>query len=79
MEKDEQEYKKFLEDQLEWSKEQARILDKIDRRLREMKTIAEYARDLDLSLSEREKLNREFDQLKEEIQLLEKKMQSNVH
>jgi hypothetical protein len=43
MDKDQQEQKKFLEQQLQWSKEQARILDEIEKKLYEMKEIAEYA------------------------------------
>ena len=43
MDNDQQDQKKFLEEQLEWSKEQVRILDEIDMRLHEMKRIAEYA------------------------------------
>ena len=48
MDKDEQEHKKFLEELLEWCKEQDRILEEIDMKLHEMKEIAEYALEHDL-------------------------------
>ncbi|MDN3361227.1 MULTISPECIES: hypothetical protein [Priestia] len=43
MGKDKQEDTKFLEQQLEWCKEQDRILEEIEMKLYEMKIIAEYA------------------------------------
>ena len=40
MDKEEQEYKQFLEQQLQWCKKQDNILAKIEIKLHEMKTIA---------------------------------------
>lgn len=40
MDKDEQERKQFLEQQLEWCREQDRILGEIEEKLQEMKKIA---------------------------------------
>ena len=49
MNKDEQEHKQFLEQQLEWFKEQDRILEEIEMKLHEMKKIAQYALDHELN------------------------------
>ena len=49
MDKDQQEQKKFLEEQLEWCKEQDRILEEIEMKLHEMKRIAEYALEHELT------------------------------
>ncbi|WP_252342977.1 hypothetical protein [Priestia megaterium] len=57
MEKDELEHKKFLEQQLEWCKEQDRILEEIEMKLHEMKKLAEYAFNHELTSLEIDQLN----------------------
>ena len=80
MNKDQQDQKKFLEEQLEWSKEQVRILDEIDMRLHEMKKIAEYAVEHELSaVDEKIRLNNQLKDLKDEVDSLEKQLHSVVH
>ena len=79
MNKDEQEHQKFLEELLEWCNEQDRILVEIDVKLHEMKEIAEYALDHDLTNDEVARLNRQLDDKKREVQSLEKQLQSVVH
>lgn len=79
MDKDTQDTKKFLEDQLQWSKEQNRILDAIDVKLHEMKEIAKYALEEKLSTQEINKSNDQLNQLKNEVNFLEKQLQSVVH
>ena len=79
MNKDQQDQKKFLEEQLEWSKEQVRILDEIDMRLHEMKRIAEYAVDHELSANEKIRFNNQLKDLKDEVDSLEKQLHTVVH
>lgn len=79
MNKDQKDQKKFLEEQLEWSKEQVRILDEIDMRLHEMKRIAEYAVDHELSAIEKIRFNNQLKDLKDEVDSLEKQLHTVVH
>ena len=79
MNKDQKDQKKFLEEQLEWSKEQVRILDEIDMRLHEMKKIAEYAVDHELSATEKIRFNNQLKVLKDEVDSLEKQLHTVVH
>lgn len=71
--------KKFLEEQIEWCKEQDSILVEIEEKLYEMKELAEYARDRELSPMEIDKLNGQLNTLKREVHSLERKLQSVVH
>ncbi|OKL36339.1 hypothetical protein [Domibacillus mangrovi] len=79
MDKDQQEHKKFLERQLQWSREQARILEEIDMHLHEMKEIAEYAVNHELTLGEVETLNGQLNELKDVIHSLEQQLQPVIH
>ena len=63
--------KQFLEEQLKWCKERDFILEQIELKLYEMKDIAEYARDHEVSELELEMLNHQINQLKVELELLE--------
>ncbi|MFC4557576.1 hypothetical protein ACFO3D_05060 [Virgibacillus kekensis] len=76
MKKAQLEQKEFLEQQIQWSKNQVAILDKIDSRLHEMRAIAEYARDHKLDKGEADRLNRQLNELKNEIYSLEEQMKS---
>ena len=67
MNKDEQEHQKFLEELLEWCKEQDRILVEIDVKLHEMKEIAEYALEHQLTSLEIDQLNSQLNELKREV------------
>lgn len=66
------EEKEFLERQLQWTKEQIKILDEMDEKLQAMKVMAEYASRNDLLSSEREEWNSELEKLKDEYDFLEK-------
>jgi hypothetical protein len=79
MDKDQKEQKKFLEQQLQWSKEQSRILEEIEEKLYEMKGLAEYALTYELSPIEINKLNEQLNDLKNEVHSLEKQLRSIVH
>ncbi|WP_100405453.1 hypothetical protein [Bacillus solitudinis] len=79
MDKDQQEQKRFLEEQLQWTREQDRILEEIDEKLHEMKRIAEYALEHEPSVLETNKLNSQLKELKDEVQSLERQLQSMIH
>jgi hypothetical protein len=59
MDKDEQEQKRFLEEQIEWCKKQEVTLEEIEEKLYEMKELAKYARDHELTLLEIDRCNRQ--------------------
>lgn len=71
--------KMFLEDQLRWCKERDYILQEIETRRCEMKSIAEYTLEQELSSIEIKRLNGQLDELKNEIFALEKQLQTVVH
>ncbi|MFJ8266894.1 hypothetical protein [Peribacillus asahii] len=79
MDKDQQEQKRFLEEQLEWCRKQDGILEEIEEKLHEMKELAEYARDHELTSLEIDKLNNQLNDLKREVHSLEQQLYSVVH
>ncbi|WP_394580842.1 hypothetical protein [Cytobacillus firmus] len=79
MDKDQQEYKKFLEEQLQWSIIRAQLLEEIDGKLHEMKAIAEYAMENELNQIEVKNLNGQLNLLKNEVAALEQQLNSAVH
>ncbi|MBM7607961.1 CRISPR/Cas system CMR subunit Cmr4 (Cas7 group RAMP superfamily) [Lysinibacillus composti] len=79
MEKEEKERKQFLVQQLEWFKKQDLILEEIEFKLLEMKRIAQYVANDNLTSLENEQLNAQFNKLKSEVHLLEKQLHSIVH
>lgn len=74
-----QEQRKLLEQQLQWTEEQIRILDEMDGKLREMKKLAEYALEHKLSAIEIERLNGELKVLEDEYSSLEKQLYPVLH
>lgn len=79
MDKEQQEQKQFLEEQVEWCKQQDRILEQIESKLYEMKELAQYAYSHALTQAEADGLNNKLNDLKEEVMSLEKQLQSIVH
>lgn len=79
MDQDQQEQKKHLEQQLQWTKERVCILDEMNVKLHEMKRIAEYALEHTLSAIEIERLNGELDTLKNEFSSLERQLYPILH
>ncbi|MDL0421337.1 DUF1192 family protein [Caldibacillus thermoamylovorans] len=79
MDKEQKELKDFLEQQLEWTKEQAYILDQIDEKLHQMKRIAIYAAEHDLPDYAINELNTRINRLKQEVHMLERKMHGTIH
>ncbi|WP_066290401.1 hypothetical protein [Bacillus sp. FJAT-29937] len=79
MNTEQQELMKFLEQQLEWSKDRSKILDAINDKLHEMKEIAEFSLTHNLSLNEIHKLNEQLNTLKDEVKHLEKQLNTVVH
>ncbi|WP_153733065.1 hypothetical protein [Sporosarcina obsidiansis] len=63
MDKYQQEQKRFLEEQIEWCKKQDGILEEKEEKLYEMKELAEYTRDHELTQLEIDKLKRQFKQV----------------
>jgi len=72
MDKEEQEHKQFLEQQLQWCKKQNSILEEIEMKLHEMKKIAQYALGHVLTERESEQLNDRLKELESEVHFLEK-------
>ena len=79
MNTEQQELKKFLVQQLKWSKERTKILDAINEKLHKMKEITEFSLAHNLSLSEIHKLNEQLNALKDEVYYLEKQLNTVVH
>ncbi|MED4139339.1 hypothetical protein P4652_14030 [Priestia megaterium] len=79
MEKDDKEHKNFLEQQLEWCKEQDRILEEIEMKLHEMKKVAEYAFSHELTSLQTDQLNGQLKELESDVHFLEKQLHSVVH
>ena len=79
MVKDDQEQKQFLKEQLQWCKQQDHILQEIERKLHEMRELAQYVLDHELTAIETERLNTQLNELAREVHTLEKQLQSVVH
>lgn len=79
MNQEQSERKEFLQEQLQWTRDQMDILDQMDKKLQEMKRIAEYVVGNDLSVDERGNLNRLLEILKDEYNLLESRKGIIVH
>ncbi|MEL3960243.1 hypothetical protein MKZ01_03130 [Lysinibacillus endophyticus] len=79
MDKNQEELKKFLQEQVEWCKQQDRTLEKIENKLFEMKKLSEYSRDYKLSPSEIKNLNDQLNKMRLEIYTLEQQLQSEVN
>ena len=72
MDQDQEEQRESLEQQLQWTKGQIRILDEMDGKLNEMKRIAQYVVEHTLTEIEVEWLNNELNVLKDEFSSLKK-------
>lgn len=79
MNKDQQEEKQFLKEQVEWCKQQDRILEKIESKLYEMRELAQYTWCSSLTSMEADELNQQLNNLKNEVLLLEKQLHSTIH
>jgi len=79
MDKDQIEQKKFLEEQVKWCKEHDEILEQIENKLYEMKELAEYARNHELTEMEVKSINVQLNLLKEEVHLLEQQLLTEVN
>lgn len=73
------EEKRFFEEQLEWVKDKKILYDKIERKLQEMKTIAEQAAQDSLTVRERRELQEQLNELKEEVDQLSKSIDQVIH
>ena len=62
-----------VNEKLVWISHRLEILDEVDKRLKEMKRIAEYARDNELQEREKEELDRIISKIGKEVQVLYEK------
>lgn len=79
MSNEEQEYKKFLVEQVDWCKEQEKILIQIEIKLREMKKLAESVLIFDFTNIEIKRINLQINQLNREVLQLKEQLNSIVH
>ncbi|WP_144509564.1 hypothetical protein [Bacillus sp. FJAT-22090] len=79
MDTDSLEQRKFLTEQLQWCKDQDRILEEIEAKLYEMKEKVEFALIYHLTPNEVARINRQLDVLKLEVQFLEKQLHTVLH
>lgn len=64
---------KYLKEKLEWIKYRIEMLDKMEQKLREMKRLAQYAKDNDLDDKEIKEINVKLNELKDEIAQIDEK------
>jgi len=79
MNKEDQEHKQFLEQQLQWCKKRDRILEEIEMKLHEMKKIVQYTLDYELTEIELEQLNDCLKELAGEVYSLKRQLHTVVH
>lgn len=79
MDKEEQKRKRFLEQQIDWCRKQDHILEEMELKLHEMKKIAQYALNHALTAIESEQLNSKLNELKIEVDFLEKQLHSVIN
>lgn len=66
------ENKDFLEEKLKWVKYRLEIIDKIENKLKEMKMLAEYVKNNNLSSIQIKDINEKINILKQEVLKLDK-------
>jgi polyhydroxyalkanoate synthesis regulator phasin len=63
----------YLKQKLEWVEQRMEALDEIETRLREMRELAEYARDNDIDSAEAQELNERLQAMQQEVTELDEK------
>ena len=66
----------YVQEKLTWVKQRLAILDTIDEKMQEMKQMAEYARDHELSADEKVEMNIKINKLNREVKNLYKRDQN---
>ncbi|KZR59871.1 hypothetical protein [Pseudobacillus badius] len=79
VDKDQQEYKRFLENQLQLCLKQDGLLAMLNAKLWEMKKIAEQVLESECTSIELEELNRQFHELQQEAGFLEQQLSLVTH
>ncbi|WP_017726258.1 hypothetical protein [Halalkalibacterium ligniniphilum] len=79
MSNDLNERRQFLEQQLEWSKKQALILEEIETKLYKMRELAEYVLANELSEGEAAQINHTWNELKREVAQLQQELYPLAH
>ncbi|WP_096201154.1 hypothetical protein [Bacillus sp. FJAT-45350] len=74
-----EEERRFLEEQLEWVKERDRLLCAIEYKLREMKLLAEYAKEVQHDREKVAEIQLEINRLLREINELQKQCEQFLH
>lgn len=77
--KDQQELKKFLEEQIEWCRWHNGNLKNIEKKLYEMKELAEYARDHELNPIELYRIEEQLNSLKQEVYFFDRQLQPKIN
>lgn len=76
---DKQEQLEFLQEKSKWIKQRMLVLDELDIKLQEMREIALYAKNSQLSHAERERLNQEIQELNSEVEFLQQQLEHIHH
>ncbi len=71
---EQQELKMVIEEQIQWCKQRDAMLEEMENKLYEMKELAEYVRDCELSAMELNRFNEQFNTLKQEVQTLKRQL-----
>lgn len=79
MDEDSHERELFLKQQFQSNEDQIRILDEMNLKLHEMKKIAEYALEYELTPHEINKLNEQLNVLKNEVNALGNQLHTVLH
>ncbi len=65
--------KDYLKQKLEWVEQRMETLDEIEAKLREMRELAEYARDNDIGSAEAQEINDKLRAMQEEVKELDER------
>lgn len=79
MNREQEEQKAFLEQEMERNRQRDTILSRMENKLYEMRAIAEYAAKSELPHWETQALNDQLTGLKEEVHTLEVQLHTNIH
>lgn len=79
MEHSQKELLAFLEEQVRWCRQQDAILQEMECKLEEMRTIAEYALEHKLSPIEIDEMNRQLHGLQQDVNELSSQLKTQTH
>lgn len=79
MELSQKELLAFLEEQVRWCRQQDEVLQEMECKLEEMRTIAKYALEHKLSPIEIDEMNRQLYGLRQEVNVLSSQLKTQAH